>query len=393
MVKYAKRSIPIVIFLLFFPAVLAAQTFVYTNNDLATPGNSVSAFAVDSSGNLSQVSGSPFSTGGLGHGGGLYSSNRIVVIGNFLYASNAGDNTISAFTIDASTGGLTAVSGSPFPIQGFDNPNESGISLAATPDGKFLYAGTTDGNVTILSINTTGALTLAASAPVAADGPIASLKVSPNGSFLVAAIVGLNKEIEVFAIRSDGSLRAIHKPYLFSSDTATSMDINCASSLVYVGTAGGNIYALNLNGKNGHLGPVAGSPFATGLQSNQVAALSADDTMLFSSNQGGNTVTAFAVNTDGSLVVPGTSVSVAGSSGVSNLYPGGLAVSQDGQFLFAADNVGDLIGNAGVTSFLLNSPSSPLTFGTLASTGIMSQLHSVAAYPAKACATAVLPSH
>jgi uncharacterized membrane protein len=115
--------------------------------------------------------------------------------------------------------------------------------------------------------------------------------------------------------------------------------------------------------------------------------------MLFSSNQGGNTVTAFAVNTDGSLVVPGTSVSVAGSSGVSNLYPGGLAVSQDGQFLFAADNVGDLIGNAGVTSFLLNSPSSPLTFGTLASTGIMSQLHSVAAYPAKACATAVLPSH
>jgi len=393
MLKHAKRSAWYSIFLVFFPAVLTAQTFVYTNNDLAAPGNSVSAFAVDSSGKMSQVSGSPFSTGGLGHGGGLYSSNRIIPVGNFLFASNAGDNTVSAFTIDSISGGLTLVSGSPFPIQGLDNPSESGISLAATPDGKFLYAATTDGNITILSIGASGALTIAASAPVAAGGPIANLKVSPDGNYLVAAIIGLTKEIQVFTIRPDGSLRAIHKPFVFSSDYATGVDINCGSNLVYAGTASGNIYVFNLNSKNGHLTSVAGSPFATGLQSNQVVALSADDATLFSSNQGGNTVTAFVVNADGSLVVPGTSASTAGNSGLSNSYPGGLAVSQDGQFLFAADNVGDASGNAGVTSFLLNSLSSPLTFGSLASTGIVSQLHSVAAYPAKVCTAAVLPSH
>lgn len=393
MLRYVRSSVAGCILLVFFPALLAAQSFVYINNDQTT-ANSISAFSVDTNGSLSPISGSPFVTGGAGHGSGLYSANRIVVVNNFLYASNAASNDVSAFTIDPGTGVLTLVSGSPFPTNAFDDANHSGISLAATPDGTFLYAGSTGldsqsnfGPITIFSIGTTGALS-ATGASTAVGGPIYGMKVSPDGKCLVVAFspfLSTESQIAVFAIQSDGSLQQVaNSPFTVSSasDTeATSMDINCASSMLYVGGASGNIYAFNI-ASDGQLSAVTGSPFATGLSSNQVVALSTDDNTLFSSNQGANTVTAFSVNPDGSLTVPGTSA----SAGTGAFYPGGLSVSEDGGFLYAADTA-VTGGFGGISTFTLGN-SLPITFASLTSTGIASQSHSVAAYPPKACGTA-----
>ena len=70
-----------------------------------------------------------------------------------LFAANQGSNNVSAFVIDAKTGALGAVSGSPFPTGG-KGPNY----LAAT--GTFLYVtdqGTND--VAAMAIGSNGALT------------------------------------------------------------------------------------------------------------------------------------------------------------------------------------------------------------------------------------------
>ncbi len=140
------------------------------------------------------------------------------------------------------------------------------------------------------------------------------------------------------------------------------------------------IYAFNI-ASDGQLSAVTGSPFATGISSNQVVALSVDDSTLFSSNQGSNTVTAFTVNLDGTLTVPGTSA----NAGAGAFYPGGLSVSEDGSFLYAADTA-VTGGFGGISTFTL-SGSSPVIFASLTSTGIASQSHSVATYPVKACAS------
>jgi len=381
MLKFSKRSLWAFILLALIPAGLAAQNFVYTNNDLAA-GNSISAFSVDVNGALGPIAGSPFATGGLGTGGGLYAANRIIVVKNFLYASNSGSNTVSAFTIYSASGALASI-GSPIATLGSNDATASGISLAATPQGTFLYAGTTDGQITVFSINSlTGALTTVGS-PVVAGGIMSSMKVSPNGKFLAVALY-LYNDVAVFAIQSDGTLLAVpNSPFTLKSGngSGTGIDINCASSQLFVGRSGPDIDVFNI-ASDGELTELTNSPFSTGtIQSNQVVALSPDDGTLFSSNQGGNTVTAFTVGTDGSLTVPGTTV----SAGSGALYPGGLAVNQDGTFLYAADTT-VTGGFGGVSSFSL-AVSPPLSLDFLTSTSQISGLHSLAAYPAKVCAS------
>jgi 6-phosphogluconolactonase (cycloisomerase 2 family) len=110
--------------------------YVQTNNPL---GNSVLAYRLDpGSGQLTEISGSPFLTGGTGY------LNAAEVLGpddtdqeivatpdhRFLYVTNEGSNTIAGFAVQ-SDGSLKAVPGSPFPSGGVE-PGSIGI------DGPFL---------------------------------------------------------------------------------------------------------------------------------------------------------------------------------------------------------------------------------------------------------------
>ena len=149
-----------------------APSFVYTNNDRIP--NTVSAFSVAATGSLSPVPGSPFLTGGNGAGGGFFSANRITaaVVKDFLYAGNAGSNTVSAFSINPTTGVLTTISGSPFATGGVGDG--VGISLTATPDDKFLIAANgASMTITVFSIAANGALSQVAGSPFpsGAGGP------------------------------------------------------------------------------------------------------------------------------------------------------------------------------------------------------------------------------
>jgi DNA-binding beta-propeller fold protein YncE len=101
--------------------------------------------------------------------------------GKFAYAVNHGGSTVWGYAVNAVTGALTPIAGSPFAVGG------AARSVAVDPSGKFAYAvdfydpsntGTLDGDVHGNTINAaTGALT-----------PISGLPF-PVGQFLTSIAV------------------------------------------------------------------------------------------------------------------------------------------------------------------------------------------------------------
>jgi len=63
--------------------------------------------------------------------------------GSFLYVSNSGDGTVSAFTINPTTGALTAIAGSPFTASGTAS-TVTPTALAIDPSSQFLYVANGD---------------------------------------------------------------------------------------------------------------------------------------------------------------------------------------------------------------------------------------------------------
>jgi 6-phosphogluconolactonase (cycloisomerase 2 family) len=115
--------------------------------------NGISVFSIDaSSGVLTQIAGSPFTTG----------SEPIRVVadpsGKFLFTANQQDKNVSCFSIDGTSGALTPVSGSPFATPAAPE------AVAISADGAFLYVGAS--GLSAFSINgSTGALTPISGSP------------------------------------------------------------------------------------------------------------------------------------------------------------------------------------------------------------------------------------
>ncbi len=370
--------------LVFVPVGLNAQDFVYTNNDVAGP-NSVSAFSIGGGGILIPVPGSPFATGGTGIGGGFFASNRVsaAVSGNFLYASNCGTNNVSGFSINATTGVLTAVPGSPFPTGGSCG---NGTAVAATPNGQFLYAANPgSNNISAFAIAANGALSPIAGSPFAAGGIPDGIKVSPDGKYLAVATANPVAQVAMFSIGPTGALTAVPgSPFPVGGvGGAAGVDFNCASNLLFVGeaTPGPATVSVQSIASNGALSPIAGSPFTFGGINSNVIVLSPDGLHAFVSNQVSNTITALDVALGGSLT------QVAGSpfANPGGLIPSGMATNQAGTYLYAA-NVNNKVTGFSIAGngALAPVPGSPFPTG-IAGLGLLS----LVVFPPKSCVVSV----
>jgi 6-phosphogluconolactonase len=148
----------------------------------------IAAFTVSATdGSLTPISGSPFPTG--------FFPRTIAVdpAGKFLYAtisaSFMGTSTdVYAYAIDATSGALTAVPGSPFPA------GENPVSAAVDVSGRFLFvannANTANGNsVSAFSIDpNTGVLTAVAGSPFAASPFPLFVAVDPSGQYVYVGL-------------------------------------------------------------------------------------------------------------------------------------------------------------------------------------------------------------
>ena len=110
-----------------------------------------------------------------------------------------------------------------------------------------------------------------------------------------------------------------------------------APPFVYVSNQGSNnVSAYTINGANGALAVVAGSPFGAGTTPNAVA-LSSNGQFLYVANGGSNNISAFTTNT-----TTGVLTAVAGSPFGAGTAPNALTVSPNGQFLFVANGGGNV---------------------------------------------------
>jgi 6-phosphogluconolactonase len=367
-----------------FAVSLCAQTsFVYTNNNIVSFSNSVSGFSIGVDGALTEIPGSPFQTGGIGNTfGGLVSTNRITacVVGNTLYVANDGSNNVSALSINPSTGFLTPVPGSPFATGGTAG---QGISVACTPDGRFLMAGHEgSGNIAVFNIAANGSLTPILGSPFSAGGKVATIKVTPDARFLVATLRFSN--VITLSIGSNGALAPAGSAN--TGGTTRGVDMNCASTLLFGGDVAfgmASVRVLSI-GSNGTIAEIPGSPFTTSTADNSnVVLLSPNERFLFVSNQASNTITVFNVAPNGFLtLLSGSPFPVNGGD-----TPSGLGINQAGTLLYSTNF--PLFSIPSISAFGVGSegsltavPGSP--FPTHRSGA--SALLSLVIYPGKSCA-------
>src|SRR5438270_373927 len=119
--------------------------FVYATSSPSSSNTEISAFAVQSNGSLKPIAGSPYSLG-PGSGGAI----TIDPAGKYLYASasSAGSGAIAAYSINQTNGALTPVAGSPFPAPTYPGCTSacstSASDLRVDPTGNYLYGTESD---------------------------------------------------------------------------------------------------------------------------------------------------------------------------------------------------------------------------------------------------------
>jgi 6-phosphogluconolactonase (cycloisomerase 2 family) len=227
-------------------------------------------------------------------------------IGRFVYSSSAGpgggssQTYISAYAIDASTGALSAVPGSPF-VYGYRS------QLRVTPSSRFAYAHGYDNWIYGYAIDSvTGALSSvpgsAFPAPSGSPGPQASMVFDPSSRFMYAANVD------------------------------------------------GDVYGYAINAVTGALTPVPGSPFAAGADPGP-AVIDAKGQFLYVPNSGSDNVSAFSINP-----VSGTLAPIAGSPFVSESEPYDITFTPDGKLAYVA-----YLATENVSAYSVDSISGALT--------------------------------
>lgn len=217
------------------------SNFLITNNDPFRRPNSLSTYAIQPDGSLLAVG--QFPTGGTGGGNsgdpsgggiGFIATTRIVVTpdNKFVFATNAPDNTVSGFSIDAATGNLTPVPGSPFATGG--NACQ-GMGLAASPTAPLLFAmNTCSQDVTAFKIGSDGALTVVGP-PTSTGFEGEDVKVTGDGKFLAVSLSGFRLGAAIFAIGPNGELTpAPGSPFSGSAGFAGALETNCGGDQLFV---------------------------------------------------------------------------------------------------------------------------------------------------------------
>ena len=168
---------------------VTCAAFAYVTN---AADNTLSSYSVDATTGALAVVGPPIVTGASPSaivGAALSLDRRYVFVGN------EGSNDVSAFSVNNTTGALTAVPGSPF-AAGTD-PKAMALSIR-----QYLYvANAGSDNISAFDIDaSTGALTPLSPATFATGKGPSSIAVDPTGGFIYVANHGGSNDISAFSV-------------------------------------------------------------------------------------------------------------------------------------------------------------------------------------------------
>ena len=177
-----------------------------------TTAGGIYAFNINqTTGVLTEAAGNPVPTGPMAF------AVTVDPRGKFLYATNPG--FVLAFSINATDGTLAPVPGSPFPA---GSSGAGPYSLNCDPSGTFLYVGIVSGLTDRPDLNTvsgfridadTGALTPIPGSPFATGQSSTGVTTDPSGKYLYVAS-SLNSTVSAFSIDvNSGALIGVAEPF------------------------------------------------------------------------------------------------------------------------------------------------------------------------------------
>jgi 6-phosphogluconolactonase (cycloisomerase 2 family) len=322
--------------------------FLYTGDSFG-----VSAFTIDpATGALTPVAGSPFAAGAPGPEAIAVDSK-----GKFVYFLS--NNSVFAYAINGTSGVLTPVPGSPFAPSA---PNLVTVSLAIDPTSLFMYVtnnSQVQGTSSISAYRldaTTGALTPLLGSPFSA-GTAEPLWVSvdPSGAFLYVPSfdTALSGVIEAFAIApGTGVLAPLgttlarqfpHAPVQLAISSGTTAATSRPQYVLVTNSGSNDVSAYTIDPASGALAAVSGSPFLAGTNPTSVST-DVLGRFAYVTNSGSNDISAFSINPTGVLVpVTGSPFTTGGTS------PQSVVVDSSSEFVYAANS-----GSQNISEFTLN---------------------------------------
>lgn len=268
--------------------------FLYVTDSLSAE---IDGYSINpTSGTLSALAGSPFSTGPLSFPVGLAASSLSI-----LYVTDAG--RIDAYNV--TTGMPSALASSPF-------SSGNGFAVVLSPSGKFLFETNIDppGGVFAFTVDGTGALTEVQDSPFPIPGQTVAnsrplgMVTDPSGNFVFVALNATNQVAAFSVDQTTGALTPVPSSPFATGLSPTTLVV--ANTFLYAMNSGDQtISAYTINSANGVLAPVNGSPFLAGA----TAGMATDSRFLrlYAAAPGINSIVAFTIGADGSLAPLGGS--------------------------------------------------------------------------------------
>ncbi|MGA2099975.1 MAG: beta-propeller fold lactonase family protein [Candidatus Sulfotelmatobacter sp.] len=282
----------------------------------------------------------------------------VIVQKQWLYISFNGSPEVEGYSIDGTTGALTAITGGPFV-----SPDTN--AMASDPAGKFLFLlGADADEVSVFTINQTGgALTLVGTYPVGV-GFAEQVTTDGLGKFLYVTAGNLGGSVAVFSIGSTGALTpAAGSPFAISiaqlkGEPSGKFLLGVTGNGANNGFASDNhVYVYSINQTSGVITPAAGSPFAT-TYTPSTLTVHPSGSFVYTFNQtitGTSPTEGFQFNT-----TTGALTEVTGSPFTALTAPAGQ-FDQSGLYLFMHPSTSLSVASVNTTTGALTSISSPIT--------------------------------
>lgn len=311
--------------------------FAYVANQLS---NNLSAYAIGSSGTLSAVAGSPFSTTEATPFALTVDPN-----GQFLFVANNGSNDVSTFAIDPVTGGLSSA--------GFPAPTGTGpVALTVDRTDRFLYvANLASNSVSAFSIDqATGLLTAVAGSPFAIGVGPSSLAVDPGGNFLFVANFD-GGDVSVLVIdQVSGALSAVSGSPFGAGTGPDSIAIDPTGAFAYVANqTSKSISEFAINASSGALTAVSGSPLGVTVSPESLAVDPAGRYVYAANAGAANQVSSYSITPAGGALTFSAGIAA-------GALPASIAVDPQGGFIYVAND-----SSADISVYSVNSGSGVLT--------------------------------
>jgi 6-phosphogluconolactonase (cycloisomerase 2 family) len=264
----------------------------------------------------------------------------------YAFVTNQVDNTISSYDIDATTGALTANAGSP-------GTGVTPYAIAAHIGGRLIYSSNYSSyDLRAFKINTGGTLTYLSSESLGVSGPY-GMTIDPSGRFVLTANYW-DDQVESFTIddftwgdlTSTGPVAAGSNPY--------SVAVDPTGRFAYVANAGSdNVSMFSIDPVSGVLtstgGAVASGAFPRSIAVDPLGRY------VYTANEFSNNISRYRIDaTTGALISLGTTIASNG--------PNSITVDASGAFLYVTTRASDQ-----VIVFTINATTGSLTnVGTFA---------------------------